>query len=187
LIKKILAACVADAEHELTWEGIFSDLQERGLSNVDLIISDGHTGIQSAAGKMFPGSSWQMCHVHFIRAILRKVPRKYHKEIAETLKEYLRDADRLQEFAVQLDDRGLSRAAETIHRFHHGLMNYRAFPLEFWKKIRTTNLLERVTKNSNAEVKRSGPFQMMLRWLDSLVRFSSILTRNGLRVIGIYL
>jgi len=104
---------------------------------VNLIISDGHTGIQSAAGKMFPGSSWLMCHVHFIRAVLRKVPRKHHKEIAETLKESLSDAGRLQEYAVQLDDRGLSRAADTIHRFHHGLMNYRAFPPEFWKKIRT--------------------------------------------------
>ena len=36
---------------------------------------------------MFPGSSWLMCHVHFIQAVLRKVPRTYHKEIDETLKE----------------------------------------------------------------------------------------------------
>ena len=105
--REILAARVADAEHELTWEGMFSDLKERGLTKVDLIISDGHTGIQSAAGKMFPGSSWQMCHVHFIRAVLRKVPRKHLKEIAETLKESLSDTGRLQEYAVQLDGRGL--------------------------------------------------------------------------------
>ena len=49
--REILGARVADAEHELTWEGTFSDLKERGLTTVDLIISDGHTGIQSAAGK----------------------------------------------------------------------------------------------------------------------------------------
>jgi len=156
--RKILGARVADAEHELTWEGIFSDLKERGLTTVDLIISDGHTGIQSAAGKMFPGSSWQMCHVHFIRAVLRKVPRKYHKEIAETLNESLSDASRLQEYAVQLDDRGLSRAADTIHRFHHGLLNYRAFPPEFWKKNRTTNLLERVHKELKRRSRKIGAF-----------------------------
>jgi len=156
--REILGARVADAEHELTWEGIFSDLKERGLSLVDLIISDGHTGIQSAAGKMFPGSSWQMCHVHFIRAVLRKVPRKYHKEIAETLKECLSDAGRLQEYAVQLDDRGLSRAADTIHRFHDGLMNYRSAPPEFWKKIRTTNLLERVHKELKRRSRKVGAF-----------------------------
>lgn len=87
--REILAASVADAEHELTGEGIFSDLNERGLAKVDLVISDGHLGIQSAAMNMFPGSSWQMCHVHFIRAVLRRVPRKYHKEITEILRECL--------------------------------------------------------------------------------------------------
>ena len=55
--REVLAARVADAEYELTWEGMFSDLKEHGLTKVDLIISDGPTGIQSAAGKMVPGSS----------------------------------------------------------------------------------------------------------------------------------
>ena len=54
--REILEVHVADVEHELTWEGIFADLNERGLTKVDLIISDDHTGIQSAAGKKFPGS-----------------------------------------------------------------------------------------------------------------------------------
>jgi transposase-like protein len=156
--REIFTFSIADAEHELTWEGVFSDLKERGLNNVDLIISDGHNGIQTATERMFPGSSWQMCHVHFIRAVLRKVPRKYHKEIAETLKECLSDSHRMQEFAVQLDGRGLSRAADTIHRFNHGLMNYRSFPPEFWKKIRTTNLLERVNKELKRRSRKIGAF-----------------------------
>ena len=156
--REVLGARVADAEHELTWEGMFSDLKEQGLTKVDLIISDGHTGIQSAAGRMFPGSSWQMCHVHFIRAVLRKVPRKYHKEIAEVLKESLTDSGKLLEYATQLDERGFSRAADTIHRFHHGLMNYRSFPPEFWKKIRTTNLLERVNKELKRRSRKIGAF-----------------------------
>jgi transposase-like protein len=156
--REIFSFSIADAEHELTWEGIFSDLKERGLSKVDLITSDGHKGIRAAAETMFPGSSWQMCHVHFIRAVLRKVPRKYHKEIAETLKECLSDSHRLLEFAVQLDERGFSRAADTIHRFQHGLMNYRSFPPEFWKKIRTTNLLERVNKELKRRSRKIGAF-----------------------------
>jgi len=50
--REIPGARVADAEDELIpWEGIISDLKERGLSTVDLVISDGHTGIQS------PGTS----------------------------------------------------------------------------------------------------------------------------------
>jgi transposase-like protein len=156
--REIFTFSVADAEHELTWEGVFSDLKERGLNKVDLIISDGHNGIQTAAGKMFPGSSWQMCHVHFIRAVLRKVPRKYHKVIAETLKECLSDSLRLEVFAVQLDERGLSRAADTIRRFSPGLLNYRAFPPEFWKTIGSTNLLERVNMELKRRSRKIGAF-----------------------------
>jgi transposase-like protein len=156
--REILGARVADAEHELTWEGILSDLKDRGLSTVDLVISDGHTGIQSAAERMFPGSSWQMCHVHFIRALLRKVSRKYHKPIAERLKECLSDPALLLAYAKELEETGFSRAADTICRFEHGLLNYRAFPPEHWKKIRTTNLLERVHKEIKRRTKKVGAF-----------------------------
>jgi transposase-like protein len=156
--REVLGARVADAEHELTWEGIFSDLKERGLNKVDLIISDGHTGIQSAAERLFPGSSWQMCHVHFIRSVLRKVSRKHHKLIAERLKECLSDPTLLLSYAKELEETGFSRAADTIYRFEHGLMNYRAYPPEHWKKIRTTNLLERVHKEIKRRTKKVGAF-----------------------------
>jgi transposase-like protein len=156
--REILGARVADAEHELTWEGIFSDLRDRGLCSVDLVISDGHTGIQTAAEKMFPGSSWQMCHVHFIRAVLRKVSRKYYKTIAERLKECLNDSSLLTAYAKELEDNGFPKAADTIYRFVQGLMNYRAFPPEHWKKIRTTNLLERVHKEVKRRTKKVGAF-----------------------------
>jgi len=122
------------------------------------VISDGHNGIQAAAEKMFPGSSWQMCHVHFIRAVLRKVSRKYHKLIAERLKECLSDPSLLTAYAKELDETGFAKTANTIYRFEHGLMNYRAFPPEHWKKIRTTNLLERVHKEVKRRTKTVGAF-----------------------------
>jgi len=185
--REVLGARVADAEHELTWEGIFSELKDRGLTSVDLVISDGHTGIQSAAETMFPGSSWQMCHVHFIRAVLRKVSRKNHKSIAERLKECLNDSSLLLAYAKELEETGFPRAADTIHRFEHGLMNYRAFPPEHWKKIRTTNLLERVHKEIKRRSKRLGHSPMKILSFVLLGRSLSTLMRSGSPVIGIYL
>ena len=42
-----LSAKVADSEDESCWESCFEDLKARGLSDVKLVISDGHKGIQS--------------------------------------------------------------------------------------------------------------------------------------------
>jgi len=101
--REILGARIADCEDELTWEDLFSELKERGLEKVDLVVSDGHKGIQAAAERSFLGASWQMCTVHFIRAILRKLPKKVHKEIAQLLRESLTDPRRFQECADELE------------------------------------------------------------------------------------
>lgn len=137
---------------------MFSDLRDRGLMKVDLVISDGHRGIQTAAEHSFLGSSWQLCQVHFIRAVLRKLPRKFHKEIAQLLKESLADQRKLQECADELDTRGFPRAADTVERFIPGLLNYRCAPQEHWRRIRTTNLLERINKELKRRSRTIGAF-----------------------------
>ncbi|WOX55464.1 MULTISPECIES: transposase [unclassified Methanoculleus] len=52
-MREILGARIADCENERTWENLFSELKDRGLERVDLVISDGHRGIQSATGRSF--------------------------------------------------------------------------------------------------------------------------------------
>ena len=156
--REILGARIADCEDESTWEDIFSDLKERGLVKVDLVISDGHKGIQAAAVRSFLGSSWQMCTVHFVRAVLRKLPKKVHKEIAQLLRESLTDPRRLQECADELEIRGFSRAADTVERFIPGLLNYRIAPQEHWRRIRTTNMLERLNKELKRRSRAIGAF-----------------------------
>ena len=157
-IREILGARIADCEDELTWEDLFSDLKDRGLQHVDLVVSDGHRGIRKAVEQSFHGSSWQMCHVHFIRAVLKKIPRKDHKEIATLLKESLGDQRRFQECIGELESRGYSRAADSIERFQYDLMNYQSFPHDHWKRIRTTNLLERVNKELKRRSRSIGAF-----------------------------
>jgi putative transposase len=70
--REILGARIADGEDELFWSGLFDDLKLRGLSGVELVVSDGHKGIQKAVQESFLGASWQMCHVHFVRAVLKR-------------------------------------------------------------------------------------------------------------------
>lgn len=89
--ERSFGARIADCEDELTWEDLFSDLKDRGLRRVDLINPDGHQGIRTAVERSFHGCSWQMYQVHFIRAVLKKIPRKDRKNIVAILKDSLCD------------------------------------------------------------------------------------------------
>ena len=50
-----------DCENEEFWLGLFEALKERGLTGVQLVVSDGHTGIHKAAEAALLGASWQIC------------------------------------------------------------------------------------------------------------------------------
>jgi transposase-like protein len=156
--REILGARIADGEDELFWLGLFKDLMDRGLSGVKLVISDGHKGIQKAVEKSFLGASWQMCHVHLVRAVLRNVAKKYHKEIADKLKIALEDETKMQELILELENRGYSKAADTLERFRFSLWNYKSFPASHQRKIKTTNGLERINKELKRRTRVVGAF-----------------------------
>ena len=156
--REILGARIADGEDELFWTGLFDDLKDRGLSGVKLVVSDGHKGIQKAVEKSFLGASWQMCHVHFVRAVLRNVAKKYQKEIADKLKIALDDENKMHELVLDLEGRGYSKSAGTIEHFQFSLWNYKSFPRNHWRRIRTTNGLERINKELKRRTRVVGAF-----------------------------
>src|SRR5512137_306349 len=164
--REILSAAVDDSEDESCWEDLFEDLKARGLSGVKLVISDGHKGIQKAVEKNFVGASWQMCNVHFMRAVLKNISKKDKKDVAYMLKDALNDESKMQDLAVILDNKGYSKSAETIDRFRFEIWNYRAFPRPYWRLIRTTNGLERINKELKRRSRSAGAFsndQSLLR------------------------
>lgn len=156
--REILGARIADVEDELFWSGLFQDLKDRGLSGVKLVVSDGHKGIQKAVERSFLGASWQMCHVHFMRAVIRNVAKKYQKEIADKLKDALENETKMQDLSQELESRGYPKSADTVERFQFGLWNYRSFPRAHWKRIRTTNGLERINKELKRRSRVVGAF-----------------------------
>ena len=156
--REILSAKVADSEDEAIWESFFEELKVRGLKGVQLVISDGHKGIQKAVEKAFLGASWQMCNVHFMRAVLKNIPKKSKLEIAYLLQEALEDEGKMQKLAIYLDERGYSKSAETVELFRFDLWNYKAFPRTHWRKIRTTNVLERINKELKRRSRVAGAF-----------------------------
>lgn len=45
------------------WLAFFRDLTSRGLSGVQLVISDAHTGLKAAIGSVLLGAAWQRSSV----------------------------------------------------------------------------------------------------------------------------
>jgi putative transposase len=156
--REILGAKIAPSEDEPVWESLFEELKSRGLKGVQLVVSDGHKGIQKAVEKAFLGASWQMCNVHFMRAVLKNIPKKDKAEVAYQLKEALEDENKMQILADTLRQKGFSKSADTIERFRFDLWNYKAFPRQHWRKIRTTNGVERINKELKRRSRSVGAF-----------------------------
>jgi putative transposase len=72
--REVIGLDVGEAETEAFWRGFLRSLRARGLEGVQLVISDAHTGLKTAIGKVF-GCRWQRCTVHFLRDMLGHVAR----------------------------------------------------------------------------------------------------------------
>ncbi len=60
-MREILAVEVADTESEATYHELFRSLKRRGLSGVELVVSDEHEGLKAAVSRHFQGASHQRC------------------------------------------------------------------------------------------------------------------------------
>jgi putative transposase len=70
--REILGLDVASAEDGAGWLAFLRGLVARGLSGVQLVISDAHPGLVAAIGSALPGATWQRCRTHY--ADLRIMP-----------------------------------------------------------------------------------------------------------------
>lgn len=65
--REILGVEVTSAEDGAAWLGLLRSLVARGLSGVQLVISDAHTGLVAAVAAALPGACWQRCRTHWSR------------------------------------------------------------------------------------------------------------------------
>src|SRR3954463_12923195 len=73
--REVLGFAVGDSEDGAFWTAFLRTLKTRGLSGVQLVISDAHAGLRSAIAAVLLGASWQRCRVHFLRNVLARVPK----------------------------------------------------------------------------------------------------------------
>jgi putative transposase len=153
--REILAVDVADTESEATYQELFRSLKARGLSGVELVVSDDHEGLKAAISRHFQGASWQRCQVHYARNLLKMVGKSKRKELGEGLRGIFAAPDRQTalDLAERLADRWRQshpRVAEHIEEHIEECLSCLYFPESHRRRIRTTNGLERL----NQEIKR---------------------------------
>ncbi len=154
-LREILAVEVSDTESEATYQELFRSLKSRGLSGVQLVVSDDHKGLKAAIARHFQGASWQRCQVHYARNLLGMVGAAKRKELAEGLRGVFAAPSR--EVALQLACELAARwrqshsgVAEHLEEHIEECLSCLAFPESHRRRIRTTNSLERL----NQEIKR---------------------------------
>jgi len=153
--REVLGLDVGDSEDEVFWTQFLRSLKDRGLGGVHLVISDAHSGLKKAITRVFQGTSWQRCKVHLMRNLLAHVPKSHKEMIAATVRTIFAQPDpeatrdQLRQVVGMLDVR-YPGAAEVLAEAEADVTSYADFPKAHWRKIASTNPLERVNK----EIKR---------------------------------
>src|SRR6266480_6653560 len=83
--KDILAIRACAQESQDGWISLLQNLRSRGVSDVDLIVTDGHEGLLAAVAALFTATSRQRCLVHKQRNVISAIPKREHQQIAAEL------------------------------------------------------------------------------------------------------
>ncbi len=153
--REVLGFAVGDSEDGAFWTAFLRSLKTRGLHGTQLVISDAHVGLKSAISAVMVGAAWQRCRVHFLRNVLAQVPKASAEMVAAAIRtifaqpdaEHVRD--QLDVIATMLG-RQFPKVETMLREAADDVTAFADFPVAHWKKIWSTNPLERVNK----EIKR---------------------------------
>ncbi len=168
--REVLAVEPTYQETADTYQTLFRDLKQRGLQRVWLCVSDAHSGLVHAIQQEFVGCSWQRCMVHFMRNILAKVAPRQKKTLAQRLKQIWEqpDAQTARHYAQTLIDEYTPAFPEAMEILENGLedsLQHYAFEQFDARRIRSTNVLERLHKEIRRRSRVAAPFPSMASYL----------------------
>ena len=150
--RQVLGLSVSLSEQELHWREFLQSLVQRGLRGVRLITSDAHAGLRAARQTIFGGIPWQRCQFHLQQNARAHVPRKeMHSEVAQNLRTIfdapdLATAETWLKETVQKYQEISPRLANWMEQnIPEGLAVF-AFPTAHRRRIRTSNMLERLSQ-----------------------------------------
>jgi putative transposase len=154
--REVLGVSVSLSEHEVHWRSFLGDLVARGLTGVQLIISDAHAGLGAARKAVFGAVPWQRCQFHLQQNAQAYVPRIHLRtQVAADIRSVfnapnLAEAERLMKQLIdRYTDTAPKLASWAEENLPEGLTVF-GFPPNHWRRLRTSNCVERL----NREIRR---------------------------------
>ena len=148
--RHLLGFMRSKGESQAAWEGLLQDLYRRGLEGKGLllIVTDGCAGLAAALETVYPRVRHQRCWVHKMRNILEHVRKRDYEEVKRGAQAIYRADSRAQAEAAfrQFRTRWRGDYGPMVRRLERDLpelLSFFAFPGHLWRKLRTTNVIER--------------------------------------------
>ena len=149
--REILGVDVCGSENGAGWVAFLRSVVARGLSGVQLVISDAHGGLIDAVGAVLPGAAWQRCRTHYARNLMNQVPKSAQPWVATLLRTVFEQPDahavraQMASVIAALDEK-FPKAAEHLEAAREDLLAFTVYPREVWRQIWSNNPQERLNK-----------------------------------------
>jgi len=149
---ELLSIGIGHSESDETWNKFIVDMKDRGLADPLLVVSDGNHGVITAIDTCFPTSYRQRCVKHKMDNVLDAIPKEKHGEVMPKLNRIFYGATSLEQAkeAIQAFKREYAKIyPSAIGRLEGDLdqaLTFFLFPSAHWKRVRTSNRLERLNK-----------------------------------------
>lgn len=173
--RSVIGVSVLLSEAEVHWRDFLASLQDRGLHGVQLIVSDNHAGLKAAREARFSGVPWQRCQFHLQQNAMQYVPKiALRKTVAADIRAVFdapdrNEAQRQLDIAVKKYAKSAPKVSAWMEsNIPEGLAVFK-LPTAHRKRLRTTNMLERVNK----EIKRRTRVATLFPNEASLLRLTS--------------
>jgi putative transposase len=164
--KEIISARLAESESLKDWQSFLIDLKTRGLSGkqLKLITIDGCAGLRTALKTIYPFIKVQRCIVHKFRNVAARIKRAHKKVCMAGMKRIFTAPNRktaiarFRQWKYQwqiLEERAVSILEKDLHE----CLTFYQFDERLWKKIRTTNTIERMFREIR---RRTRPMSIAL-------------------------
>jgi transposase-like protein len=169
---------IVTTEDTAAWTAFLRSLVARGLSGVELVISDAHGGIKAAIAQVLADASWQRCRTHFMANLAAKVAKGNWPMIAALVRSIFEQPDRettwaqLADVVDKLTQAGFNDVVTYVMDAADDILAFSAFPTEHWPKIRSNNPQERLNKEIRRRTDVVGIFpnrQAVIRLVGALL------------------